>query len=204
MVLVACTLATASCSSSGNEPPGVTPAATTAATAEAAVVTAAPVTTASPAAPGTSAPVRTTTAPTASGTTGSPGTLDAGAVDAITAAFEAFFGGATTTVDEKVALLQDGERYRGMLTDASADAQFQQMTTDVRDVRPGTDDECAAAGAPNGCAVVTHDILIGTMPMVAALESVAVPAGGTWLVAGEAWCSLVEIGGEVCPPPSEG
>lgn len=146
-------------------------------------------------APMTTAPM--TTAPTSSQPIG----LDDADRAAITAVFATFFGGATTSVDEKVAVLQDGETYREMLTDASENEQFQQMSTDIREIRAGTDAECAAQDAGAGCAIVAHDVLVAGFPMAAGIESPAIRGGDGWLVGARAWCDLVESGGEVCPTP---
>jgi hypothetical protein len=87
---------------------------------------------------------------------------------------------------------------------ASADAQFQQMSTEIRDIRAGTAAECAGLGAEPGCAVVTHDVLVGGFPMAAGIESPAVRGDGGWLVGARAWCALVEIGGASCPDDTGG
>ncbi len=118
---------------------------------------------------------------------------------AITDVFTAFFGGDSSTVDTKVEVLQDGERYRDMLEDASANAQFQQMATDIREIRDGEPSVCAQADVESPCAVVVHDLTVGGVPMAAAIESVAVFVGDGWLVSSDAWCSIVELGGERCP-----
>lgn len=144
-------------------------------------------------------PSATEPTPTALATPTSTTDLATGDQAEITAAFEAFFGGLDTTVDEKVALLVDGERYRAMLEAASANEQFQQMSTDVRSIRPGTDAECAALSVDHGCAVVTHDLLVGGFPMAAAIESPAVMVDGRWILGARAWCGAVEIGGARCP-----
>ncbi len=113
--------------------------------------------------------------------------------------FATFFGGIDSTLDEKVGVLQNGEFYRDMLTAAGENEQFQQMSTDIRDVRAGSDAECESLGADPGCAVVSHDVLVGGFPMAAGIDSPAVRSGGSWLVGSQAWCGLVEIGGETCP-----
>lgn len=151
---------------------------------------------------------------TSAGTSaGAPGpTTDAGesaGVDpndeeAITAVFATFFGGQDSTVDEKVALLQDGERYRSMLDAASANEQFQQMSTNVRDMRPGSDEECAARGVEPGCVIVAHDVLVAGVPMAANVESPATEGADGWLVGAAGWCGIVEIGGASCPDRSAG
>ena len=117
----------------------------------------------------------------------------------IEAVFLTFFGGAGTDVDAKVAVLQDGERYRGMLEGASADAQFQSMSIDIRGVRLLTPDDCAALGEVSPCAVVTHDLFVGGAPALVGQDSAAVRIDGRWKVAASAWCRVVAIGGAQCP-----
>jgi len=119
--------------------------------------------------------------------------------EAIRAAFETFYDGAGTTVDAKLAVLEDGERYRVMIEDASANPQFQSLTIDIREIRLATDGECAGLGATAPCAVVTHDLLVAGAPMLVAQQSVAVQVDGSWLVAASSWCAVVAIGGETCP-----
>ena len=126
-------------------------------------------------------------------------TLTDADVAAIEDAFASFFGGLDTTVDEKVALLEDGETYRGMLDAASADDRFQQMATEIRSVEPADTATCASFGVSAPCAVVTHDLLVSGFPMAAAVENPAVLVDGTWLVGAAAWCNVVEIGGASCP-----
>lgn len=113
--------------------------------------------------------------------------------------FRVFFGGAGSDVDAKVAVLQDGERYRSMLVDASANDQFQAMSTEIREVRLLEAGECATRGEASPCAVVTHDVLVGPAPALVAHESIAVHIDGVWLVAASAWCAVVALGGEQCP-----
>jgi hypothetical protein len=125
-------------------------------------------------------------------------------IEAITASFLTFFGGIDSTVDEKLAVLEGAETYREMLEAASENAQFQQMSTDIREIRVGSDDECGQLAADPGCAIVVHDVLVGGFPMAAGIESPAVRSDGSWLVGWRAWCNIVEIGGETCPEPADG
>jgi hypothetical protein len=198
-------VATAVGCSSGEDPTETTNADTTATTAPRP-------TTAAPAPPSSTSPVATTTTssrpttspPTSveSGDTG-PGDLGQADIDAITSVFTVFFGGIVSALDDKVAVLENGELYRDMLVAAGENEQFQQMSTDIRDVRAGSDAECEALGAGPGCAIVSHDVLVAGFPMAAGIESPAVRSGGSWLVGSRAWCNLVEIGGAVCPEEPE-
>ncbi len=146
----------------------------------------------------TTAGVTTTARVTTTSGPGASNGLTAADVDEISRVFEAFFGGSTTSVDQKLTVLQDGERYRGMIEGAAANEQFQGMSTDIREVRAGTSTECESYGAGEGCAVVVHDLLVGGFPMAAAISSPAVRSGSTWLVGSAAWCNVVAIGGASC------
>jgi hypothetical protein len=132
-----------------------------------------------------------------------PGSSTTAAVEdpavGIRVAFETFYDGAGTTVDAKIAVLQDGARYRSMLEDASANPQFQSLAIDIREIRLADDGECAGLGASAPCAVVTHDLLVAGAPMLVAQDGIAVQVDGTWLVAASSWCAVVAIGGETCP-----
>jgi hypothetical protein len=117
----------------------------------------------------------------------------------IRAAYVAFFDGATPGIDKKVALLENGEKYRQMLVDASANVQFQKLSATVRTVTFPADTACAAIGATSPCANVTFDLLVGGFPALAAHEAPAVKIAGVWKVAAKAWCDVVMIGGDSCP-----
>ena len=149
--------------------------------------------------PTTTAPTRTTATVTLSPTTVVSSTTGASDDSQIRAAFVAFFNGVDRNVDKKVALLQDGERYRQMLVDADSNAQFQQLHATVRTVRLATDAECTATGASSPCAIVTFDLLLGSFPALAAHDGLAVRVDGAWKVGAKAWCDVVAIGGETCP-----
>lgn len=155
-------------------------------------------------APTTTGPTTTTPSTTIPTTTIPDGGADATVLTdddraAIEGVFVTFFGGAATSVDEKVAVLEDGERYRAMLEDAAENEQFQQLTTEIRDVVGATPAACLEAGAEPPCALVTHDLLVAGFPMAAAIESPAVTVDGSWRVGAAAWCGVVAIGGESCP-----
>jgi hypothetical protein len=151
----------------------------------------------------TSASSSTSTATTVTVTTVAPSTAPttAGPTDEaqVRSAFEAFFNGADRNVDKKVALLQDGEKYRQMLVDADADTRSQQLKAQIRSVRFPTAAECAQAGVPSPCAIVNFDLLLGAFPALAAHDGAAVRIAGVWKVSAKAWCDVVAIGGESCP-----
>jgi hypothetical protein len=149
--------------------------------------------------PETSATAASTTAASTTAVPGPSTTDPATEQMLIGAAFLTFFGGAVSDVDEKVAVLQDGERYRSMIVDASANEQFQAMTVDIRGIRLLDADACTAMGEVSPCAVVTHDLFVGGAPALVGQDSAAVRIGGEWKVAASTWCRVVAIGGEQCP-----
>lgn len=141
------------------------------------------------------ATVNTTTAPppTATSTTVRDDSKE------ITAAFTVFFDGRETSIDKKVAVLEDGEKYRSMLVDAAANSQFQQLSVQIRSIRLLSEGECRAASLAARCAIVTHDLLVGAFPALVAKDSPAVLVDGRWKVGAKAWCDVVSIGGAKCP-----
>jgi hypothetical protein len=170
--------------------------------------TATPGATATPVATGSTTP---TTSPTPTDPSDPPPTATADAtpssttppgdpVEEISEAYLAFFDGPGTTVDEKVALLEDGETYRSMLQSASENPSFQSLSAQVLEVSlAGSADECAEMGVGSPCAMVRYNLLVSGFPMAAGIESPAVLVEGEWLVASAAWCQVVEIGGATCP-----
>ncbi len=86
-----------------------------------------------------------------------------------------------------------------MIVDAAANAQFQAMTVDIRELAIGDPARCAALGITGACATVTFDLLVSGMPALVAQAGAAVQSNGRWLVASSAWCAVVAIGGESCP-----
>ena len=147
--------------------------------------------------PSTGSPSSAAASPTTKAS--APTTTAASDEGQIRAAFLAFFDGATPGIDKKVALLENGEKYRQMLLDASANAQFQKLTANVRSVQLTPDSGCAALGVASPCANVTFDLLVGGFPALAAHQSPAAKIGGVWKVAAKAWCDVVAIGGDQCP-----
>ncbi len=133
-------------------------------------------------------------------TTPATPTGDAGAATAeITDAFTVFFDGLNLDVDAKVARLEDGERFRTMLEDATADPQAQQLSVRVESVTLLSDDACPTRGVAAPCAEVVHDLIVGTLPALVGNVGLAVATDDTWRVSARTWCELVVIGGAECP-----
>jgi hypothetical protein len=113
--------------------------------------------------------------------------------------FVSFFDGVVRDVDTKVKLLERGETYRSMLTDAVANPQFAEMSTTVSSVSMLDAGACTAAGLVGPCAQVVHTLMVGQFPAVVDKTSYAIKADGTWKVAARTWCDVVAIGGASCP-----
>jgi hypothetical protein len=139
--------------------------------------------------------IASTTAPTTTARSSTTTTTDEAQ---IRSAFVAFFNGADRNVENKVSLLQDGEKYRQMLTDADADSRSQQLRAQVRAVRLADGAGCTAAGVSSPCAIVTFDLLLGDFPALAAHDGSAVKVAGSWKVSAKTWCDVVAIGGASC------
>jgi hypothetical protein len=113
--------------------------------------------------------------------------------------FVSFFDGVVRDVDKKVQLLERGEAYRSMLTDAVANPQFAEMSTAVSSVTMLDAAGCTAAGVVSPCAQVEHTLMVGQFPAVVDKTSYAIKADGGWKVAAKTWCDVVAIGGASCP-----
>lgn len=122
----------------------------------------------------------------------------------ITAAFTTFFDGVDPDIDRKIAVLEHGEQLRQMIVDASADPQFQQLTTTVNSITVLPDSDCVTASEVAPCAGVVHDMFVGGLPAMVGLQSHAVKIDGVWKVSAKSWCAIVEIGGATCPALTEG
>jgi Domain of unknown function (DUF333) len=119
--------------------------------------------------------------------------------EAITAAFASFFDGTLQDIEVKVAAVEHGEQLRSMLSEAMANPQFGQMSTQVSAVRSLDSAQCAGLGLVSPCAEVTHDVLVGQFPAIVDHVGHAVEIDGSWRVAAETWCDVVKIGGAECP-----
>lgn len=146
--------------------------------------------------PSSSTPSSTTASSTT--TSGAPPTT-ANEIEQIKSVYTTFFNGSDPNIDKKVALLQDGEKYRQMLVDAAADPRFQQLKADVRSARIAQDTDCPGMGVPSPCAIVTFDLLLNGLPALAAHDGPAYKQNGQWMVGAKAWCDVVAIGGDSCP-----
>ena len=144
-------------------------------------------------------PATTTPTVIAATTAGATSTTTVDDVGAITDAFTVFFDGTVLDVERKVELLQDGDRYREMLTDTAADPIARTLSTRVRSVTILDATACPEATGVDACARVVHDLLVGGLPAFAAHESTAVRVDGRWRVAADSWCEIVVIGGAACP-----
>jgi hypothetical protein len=152
--------------------PSTTPA-TTAATSSSAVTT-------STVAPVTSAPssVAPTTAPSTTAAFD-----EAAAMAQITANWEKFFTPGTS-LDERVALLQNGPALRAAIEQSATNPLQQQAKAKVTKVTFASPTE----------ATVNYDVYLNGAIALPNAEGMAVLEGGTWKVAQASFCSLVSLG----------
>jgi hypothetical protein len=155
-------------------------------------------TTATTAAPTTTA-AATTTIAAATTTTGASTTALSGEQAAIAAAVTLFFDFTNPDVDGKVAVLENGEKYRSMLADAVKDPLGSTLSTKVSSVEILEDSACKTAGVASPCAKVTHDLFAGPIAAFAGRQSYTIKVNGKWLVTAKSWCDLVAVEGQTCP-----
>ena len=153
--------------------PPTTPAATAATTTT--------VTTAPTLASVTSGPPDSTAPTTAPSTTAA---FDEAAAQAqIIGNWERFFTPGTS-VDERVALLQNGSALRGAIEQSATNPLQQQATAKVTQV---------AFTSPTE-ATVTYDVYLNGAIALPNSQGMAVLEGGTWKVAQQSFCSLISLG----------
>jgi hypothetical protein len=154
--------------------PPTTPAVTAATTV--AVTTAPTVPSVTSAAPASTTP--TTTAPSTTAA------FDEAAAQAqIIANWEKFFTPGTS-VDERVALLQDGSALRAAIEQSATNPLQQQASAKVTQVTFTSPTE----------ATVTYDVYLNGTVALPNSQGMAVLQGGTWKVAQQSFCSLISLG----------
>lgn len=137
----------------------------------------------------------TTAAPTTTTTTMDEATAKA----QITANFTKFFNGADTDVNGKLALLEDGDKYRDTFIQSSQGAAAKASSTRVTAIEFLTAADCSQSGIPSPCAKVTNDLLVNGQPALSGQKSYAVYVNGQWKVAAITYCGLIALGGSKCP-----
>lgn len=137
----------------------------------------------SPSSASSSAPAATTpaaaTSPAAAPTTSS---ASAGAVAAITSNWEAFFN-AKTPDSKRVALLQDGQQFKSVITSQSGSSLAALATAKVTHVTVTSPTQAA----------VTYTILVSGTPELKNQKGTAVLQNGTWKVGVTSFCGLLTI-----------
>jgi hypothetical protein len=147
-------------------------------------------------------PAATTTAPSTSGVTTAPATapatspatgpatvaptttLDvAAAKAAITANWQRFFL-PTTSIPDRVALLENGASLQQALEERAKDPLMQQASAVVKQV------DLTAADR----ATVTYDVLLNGTVALADSQGVAVLQDGVWKVGADSFCALISLG----------
>ncbi|MFD3535532.1 hypothetical protein [Streptomyces sp. NPDC058664] len=132
----------------------------------------------------TSAPPGTTAEPPGAGEPADP----AAAKAEITRNWTAFFDPKTPEA-EKVGLLEDGERMRGVLGAFAGDKNAAMTSAKVTGV------EFTSATGAN----VTYDLLVGGNPALPGAQGTSVLQDDTWKVSVRTLCGLVELSGVTVP-----
>jgi hypothetical protein len=101
----------------------------------------------------------------------------------ITANWEEFFL-PTTSIDDRVALLENGESLRQALVLRAADPLQQQASAKVKKVELTAPDR----------ATVTYDVSLNGVVALADSQGTAVLQAGVWKVGAESFCALVSLG----------
>ena len=158
--------------------PPTTPVATTSTTAATTATTVASVTTALATAPSSSAPASSSPGPSTTAA------FDQAAATAqITANWEKFFTPGTS-VDERVALLQNGAALRAAIEQSATNPLQQQASAKVTQVTFASPTQ----------ATVNYDVYLNGTVALPNAEGTAVLEGGTWKVAQASFCSLISLG----------
>jgi hypothetical protein len=138
--------------------------------------------------PTTPAPVATTTAsvattapPTTTATTAAP-TTTVDPVALITANWEKFFQPGTP-IDQRIALLQNGESLRTAIEQNQSNPLQQQVSAKVTVVTLDSPTQ----------ATVTYDVSLNGQVALPAAQGMAVLENGTWKVAQASFCSLISL-----------
>ena len=131
----------------------------------------------------TSTSVADTVATTAT-TTVAPTTLEPAVTKAvITANWEKFFL-PTTSIDDRVALLENGESLRQALVQRAADPLMQQASAKVKSIDLTN----------SGTATVTYDVFLNGTVALSDSQGTAVLQDGVWKVGAESFCALIILG----------
>lgn len=110
--------------------------------------------------------------------------------------WDAFFA-PSTPVSRKVALLQNGERFRGLVASEARSPLTTSLAAEVATVTLTS----------TTTAAVTYSLTIGGKPALEKLKGEAVLQKGTWKVGDRSFCSLISLEGVSapgCPGPSTG
>jgi hypothetical protein len=130
----------------------------------------------------TTVPVTTTAGPPTTSPSTAPTTSAASARAAITANWEKFFQH-STTVAQRLALLQNGTALRQAVEQSAANPLQRQAAAKVRTV---------TLTSPT-TAAVTYDVYLNGKLALPKAQGMAVLEGGTWKVAQASFCSLVSL-----------
>lgn len=108
---------------------------------------------------------------------------DATTVAVITSNWETFFA-PTSSIDDRLALLEDGESLRAALEQRAQDPLMGQATATVLAVELTGD----------GHATVTYNVLLGGTVALPNAQGTAVLQDGVWKVGAASFCALITLG----------
>ncbi|WP_067667643.1 hypothetical protein [Nocardia miyunensis] len=107
---------------------------------------------------------------------------------AVTTTYQRFFDG-STSADEKIALLENGEAFAATIKAQAGSSMAKSTTATVSNV--------ASSGTDR--ADVTFTILFNGKPALAGQSGTAIRTGGAWKVTAATFCALLTLEGN--PPP---
>ncbi|WP_240107597.1 hypothetical protein [Streptomyces sp. MUM 203J] len=139
-----------------------------------------------------SSPTPTAIAPTTARPTGTASADAPADPEAARAEIEknwADFFNPDTPADDRVALLENGEQLRPVLTAFAANPQAQETTAKVTDV---TFESATRAG-------VTYDLMVGSATPLPASKGTSVLQDDVWKVSQNTLCALVKLSGDAVP-----
>lgn len=95
------------------------------------------------------------------------------------------------STEEKVEVLEQGDRFAPLLAGIEADANASRASVEITDI---------AFTSPTG-ARVTYDLLVDGALVLAGSKGTAVLEDGVWKVSAETLCGLAELSGRPTPEP---
>lgn len=119
--------------------------------------------------------------PSASSSAAASSASSSAATTAITQNWEAFFS-KSTSVPQKIALLQNGQSMQATVNAFARDPRMSQTTAKVTSVQPS-----------GSTATVHYQVLVGNQVMLPDATGTAVLENGTWKVSDQTLCGLLTL-----------